>query len=479
MIKCDWFLKLLKPFFSILLISFSIFFVSFSSASYVSDNWYVWTIWQFIENWYTNSYQNSVVRKWWLITQVWQVMKNVFYTNTNKFIFWNAHWLPYVFSKNTAWTSIQWQWVPKYYYFCNLITDSNSYPNRSNCTSYEISDSSSDIIASFLATLTNSDKFYYNWHNPSNVSWVNALCFSSESYWNSLCFFQCGSENNDISGCPTGSKSYMSDSTLSFTTSNSNFDSLDSAVLFDPPGWWWWNNEVSHGSSEVNIDSIFSWDFVYSTCTNWEIINYLELAWYNKYFCYWWLDNFDLFDSSLTYNPVPWTWKTLEQILSYSNAWTPKEWFVFWNWLRWWYDSMWSSYPAVYKTRFDIFYQYWWWQFSYDFLAVKEYCLMKIVLDIDYSNTYPSNWYLNKLCPYIKMDNSNKDSSGNIVDWVNWEWVWNNSWTVVKTPSMYIQDFFNKLKENFPTRYDLGGWFLPVYIITFLCALILFRFLRH
>jgi len=238
------------------------------------------------------------------------------------------------------------------------------------------------------------------------------------------------------------------------------------------------------------FDNILTWDYVYTSCTNWEIIDELENAWFNKYMCYWWLDNFNLYDSSLNYSPIPWTWKSLNQILSNAIsiqwAWdTPSEWFQFWDWLyqnRYInsYNAMWESYPAVYRTWFDIYYQYWR-NLNKDFDWVREYCLMTVGFNLDKNAVY--KWQFFKgVCDTVidkKINSSYYVGSWNSVIWTNWDWVGNLSNSGLNDPVKFIQDYFNIAKQNIPTRYDLWGGFLPLYIITFMCALILFRFLSH
>lgn len=473
--KWNWYWKLLKlSFFSLLISCFTFWLGCFASASY---SYYVRQIWDYWYNPFIQSQDIAVIKNWTPLTQLLWYTKRMIWLWTDSAFFWNS-WNPAFLWNYDDYYSYQhhyyhYAWVVKSFSVCDEL-DWSEITSMSNCSSYTYDSSSYNLIYSFLQTVSNSD--YYVILNGCSWNWCNYqsrwFWISSSQLWQTLYFsFWNQSDSVDKSIIP-------------LTSWNLDFSSFpDSLLGYPPSAWssWEWDNWWVSDSWNIDID--VSWSYTYTNCTYQALIDYIESVWASKYLCYWWLDNFDLYNPNTVYNPIPWTWKTLAQILSYSNSWdTPIEWFNFWNWLRWWYVDIWSSYPAVYKTWFDIYYQYWWNSLEFD--AVREYCIM-IWLDIDFSNTVYKWQYFKQTCNYIQKNNIwIYDWSWNVVVWVNWWWIWNYtwtnlSWTTVYSPVWYIQNFFNELKANFPTRSDFGGGTLPVYIITFLCAIVLFRFLRH
>lgn len=465
MIKWTLFSKLLKLSLSTLLISCFILLGNFSSASCPSGFWAnnfpilidsdtlndCWVdIWDYTLNvwataWWTTF---SILDKFNFLDSLDNKIVSLYWSNaSNQWNFWWwSDWYLH-FSVRTFELRNPIFWHFDWYYYCTQYTQLGSLVVQQWCTFID----NYENIEEYLSKI---DKFIVVRYSTSSDirSWICwkisednvAICFTVSDYFNS----------NLRSQITVSWTEFLDYDDVSSVAVDSPYISSDS----------WWSNVVS-------LDCNYS-----------EIFNYLNLNWYNDYLCYWWLDNFDLYDSTITYNPVPWSWKTLWQILSYSSSWdTPNDWFVFWNWLyldknNSTFNSMWESYPAVYRTWFDLYHRYWWSTLVFD--SVREYCAMR-QLDVDFDNTMYNWQYFKNTCNTIKMNYWTWDFS-NVV-WVNWNWVWNHgTWsTVSNDPVVFIQNYFGKLKENFPTRYDLWWWFLPVYIITFLCAIVLFRFLSH
>lgn len=458
------------------------------------------TEWNFIRPvgvyWYsqwTQSYNLAVLTKWQLLTEVLGYTKKIMMPSNEFFVFWWFNGLPYVFDGKVIMEDWQYlQWFIKAYYVCSPLIEWSSQPwYPQNCVRNVISSWSVDIFWSFLKSLSREDIYSVY---ESTVNWWNHvrfwLCISSSELSSSLCF-QTNASDIDYHTLWSPSITYW------FTTDW--FDSINSAYLYDPPSYnssWWWMWD-----QDVDVDNSIWWDYVYSTCSYWQIIDYLEEFWYNSYLCYWWLDNFDLYDPSINYSPVPWSWKTLSQILTnaYNNwAWNESNnwknnWFVFWNWLYQdrfssvdsWYVSMWSSYPAIYRTWFDLYYRYWWQNLTFD--AVDEYCLMKQMVVGENALNKKYTWTrFSYACQNILAWKPWWYDSWDVALWVNWQWVWLfgswNTFSFSNDPQKAIQEFFNRLVANdlsASSRQYIWIWTLPYYIILFLCALVLFRFIQH
>ena len=454
MIKWGSYWKLLKQSFIILLIScFTLLVNSFVNAFECDwlTNCYDLDFWEYISG---NSWQYA-----------WTVSDNAFNFSSKYFSYttlrnnnlenklnywWESDWLHYTRKYWNESSPVNWKVVG--FYVCSqrpyMQTAYRTLSSASFCT----------YKPSFLELST-----YLNWVNKYSIS-----CNSSNTYtncmvclyeywaWNYICVDDWDTSNNE--------SEFKGVSQIESVATDNPFVST---TPYTPPSMsWTWNV----------IPWQMTWDYLVNKCTYWEILDYLQDAWYSKYLCYWGLDNFDLYDSSLNYNPIPWTWKTLQEIVSYSSAWdTPYQWFAYWDWLRGWYTAMRESYPAVYKTRFDFYYTYWQWVFY--FPTVLEYCNI-LQLDIDYASTVYNWQYFKTTCTDIIKNPWNSDEHWSA--WVNLDWIGGKTgYTTYVNWDTFIQDYFNLLKEKFPTKYDLWLWFLPWYIIFFLLALVFFRFLAH
>lgn len=466
MIKWVWYWKSLKQLFIIWLIScFILLGSSFVSAFSCQSNSTYWIncwdipIWHTVEwSWYVSAVRDSN----------FNFISNTFDYISPDWIYrlsywWQSDWLYFNYVKRSSWLGSR-NWKISWFFVCSSRPSAWKLSNNSTCDYYfNFVD-----IGSFLVWV---DTYSYNISNLVSSTNNPIVCVYKSGFSQFVCFdwlsYYSIEDSIALSSAEVSSRAI----------SNPFVSNLDQ----------WWSNSWSGWISIDFTDSYISWDYVYTNCTYKQIFDYAESFWYNNYLCYWWLDNFDNFDSTATYNPIPWSWKTLWQILTYSRAWeTPNDWFIYRNWLykdkyNESYNAMWESYPAVYRTRFDLYYRYGWDWLIFD--TVREYCAMKS-LDVDFASTEYKWKYFAEACNNIKNWAQYwydiYDSSWNVVVWPNRNWVWNISWTsVINDPVLFIQNFFNLAKSKLPTRYDLGGWFLPVYIITFLLAIILFRFLSH
>lgn len=154
---------------------------------------------------------------------------------------------------------------------------------------------------------------------------------------------------------------------------------------------------------------------------------------------------------------------------------------------------MWESYPAVYRTYFQIYNTYKWSVLNPR--TILEYCNIYNTFTWDTLNN--SAWgYFKSTCDSIVREKQTwvwqlrvewSLYSWGVYTWdtpiaVNWSWVWNMSWfNEQKDWLNFIQDFFNLAKSKIDTVYS--NWYvfgiLPNYIVVFLLAIILFRFLSH
>lgn len=460
MIKWGLSWKLLKQFFIILLISCFTLLVNSSvkafECEWVELAWwqgYNFELWQY---WLYNTWNADCSKNFdfnWTILDTnfnfwnWYVWE---YQSGWAYLWRTDYWLHYQVEKYNS-TNILW-WVIDWFFTCSSRPNlANNYLKwwNSQCTYHSWFDS----LSSYLE---NVNAWGYICKRTSSIA--NCAICSQDINWNFICL--------DSSYPASTTTEKLSASTISSLAKKNPFSNNNSSPYLPTDSIW-----------TGSVDPVqMSWDYLVQSCTYQEILDYIEDAWVSKYLCYWGLNNFDLYDSSLNYNPIPWTWKTIQEILAYSSSWsTPKEWFDFWNWLRWGYVSMWESYPAVYKTWFDIYYQYWWDTYIFD--TILEYCNI-LQLDIDYSSTIYNWQYFKNACTYWVKNPNNNDNDWAV--WVNRDWVWGKTWQKTYTDWItFIQDWFQKLKENIPTKYDLGLGVLPAYIISFMGILVLFRFIAH
>lgn len=483
--------KLLLTFWIIVL-----WFISFSYATWeIRDNG-----WYFYSTVDTNLLLN-VVNKWQLMTQrFWQTRRMLAISSTDNlklFFFFSLWQKPYMMIENGAWIWTK-QWYLPFYYICDWFSGDTF--EQTNCVKHTVWDDFATIMWWFFQSITQYDKWgydYWSWRCHYTDIWYFSIAFNSAQYWKSVVFSIW--RNSDVAGCACSETCTPLVNSLDIMYSDFTIlpeNALNTPPWFTPVWSWWSNNDIDlNWSIEFNIDYSVTWDYVYSDCTWNDLFIALESEWYNKYMCYWWLDNFSDYDSSLTYSPIPWSGLTLQQIWwwSWSRAWdTFSEWFTFWNWLYIDdgndYNAMWESYPAVFRTYFQLYNTYKW--DVLDPRTVLEYCNIKLVFTGDTLNQ-KVDWYFKPACQTIVNEKQTWVWQSR-VDWtlyswwwvvvgVNWNWVWNISWSKLQWEWMtFIQDFFNltksKLITNFPNWYD---WVLPSYIVVFLLAIILFRFLQH
>lgn len=476
------------------------------------SNW----VWVFSTVW-LNSFSSPLdsnysitALKWGgLLTNYLWVWKSVLALDNQRLFRWTTNWYPYVYLHNnwTFWIATS-EWFFDRYYSCDYMTWAWVPQNCSYSMidySWWTSDFDKTVFKSFFSTVTQWENIYiesqlYRYVGATRTYNQNYIrvCRNSTELNKSFCFmgWVCTSNN-----CPYLWSLVNSQNLHSQFTNWLTFWLLNTSWIWYAPwqNWYDWQFEWSTDwSVDWTIDSSITWDYVYYDCTWKDILIALESEWYNKYICYWWLDNFEDYDPSINYTPVAWRWLSIAQIWAWtwSRAWdTFPEWFTFWNGLyndSNDYTDMWSSYPAVYRTYFQIYNAYKW--SILDPRTVLEYCQLRTLTWDTLNNT--AWWYFRPVCETVVREKQTWlwdcrtdwtlyswcELNPQVAIWTNWNWVWNLSWLTTKSDWVtFIQEFFNLAKSKLSTSFGVNYvWIIPNYIIVFLMGIVLFRFLsRH
>ena len=521
MIKCFWFWKLLKQFFIISLISCFGFLVnSFASA------WYTREIWITGFSPFDNSVNLSVLKKWSFLSSVVWTAKDIFYMSENFYFAW-------LYNSNLGGVSLynytNWQqWYIKHYALCNPITWQSldwTLNDSSNCTIYDYSIWNMEIINNFLLQVNSYDYFWFDKFSNSNGS-KSTLCISSINLWKSLCFENCYVSNSNYYACSmywNYSLGVAWDLTWSLDL-DWQFWNVPNYLLYSSPAVAWntftgWNNEVS--------DSEGLEDYNYVWLSPSELVYYFENSpeyKFNQNVCKVWTDDFitllstvynsggvsfsawlgsDLFQ---LYSSLYWTSFTITEVWSFTNVWRNNYWTIFmtsasdrlyrmiynWNWtVSLEYDNLdiarYMSLPYVYYTFWQLTYAFW--NSSSIWEEIATYCYYKLwyynnsdysIVDDHNLNYDSSAWAYND---NVRRSQWYRSWSTSIIS-QSWSWTPLDyfSWDDNLDFSTFFSKSFNKFRDNFSmelTNQDLWAWFLPTYIIMFLLAIILFRFLFH
>ena len=499
MIKCDWYWRLLKLLFFGLLISFFTLFVGSSvKAGAFGVVWFD----------KTPSVINSQFKLWflkwgWVITDYLATNKSILALDSDK-IFWRTpDWRPYFYSPSSQW------FFTKVFSCPEIIATWDSFQlDFPSCSWIPMSWLDYwPMFKNFFSHVVIWDYTYYDyyhlvwWNTCSYWYHTHIVCFSSHELETTLCFavWSC---YNWCQWWSNSCRSFCNWTICDWWVYESqdyqslNFGNIPYWSIWSAPwqNWYMWDYEWSQGDwSYWNIDWFITGSVFQQECTVWYAKNYAENLWLSSYLCYWWLP----LDSDWLAVAVAWTGANVFEIFNASNDWKNfQSWFQYRNNIfvnRYVYNqSVWSWTPAPLYSYFNFVSQYW---PTFTSKEIQDYCRI-IINNMDLNSSWhgTSSW-----CPQLywwwggwsSSDNSYRedDTWTWVIGWsttnnlnisVNWDWVWTHSWNEVKTPSAYIQDFFNKAREVIPTNFsDIWGWFLPTYIITFLLAIILFRFLRH
>jgi len=493
MIKCFWFWKLLKQLFIISLIS------CFGFCLNYSDSWYIQQVWiDSVPSYYNNDYDLSFLKWGGLLTQFIYQGKWLLAFNNYAYFWWSPNWQPYFYDSLHAQNQDQsFQWFFNQYYLCDYFSwNTNQVPI--GCVSYPMTWDYKEMFSSFFSRVNQWDYVFYEYEpmDFGSTYYDNTVqvCWSSQEVNKSLCFRQHSCYNGR--GC--SAYNYWSLIDSQWIAWLRGYLSIPNSWLGYAPwnclynGWscssdWIWSDNTWPVAVDDNV-SILSWSYVYKTCTNESVLLKLYDLWYSVDLCAWGVDSWDnwwTWALVLSLNAQPWYWKTLEEIYNYTAvSWQSYiSWFNYFN--NYYQNSsvvsqdFWSNYPFVLRNWYSYYYQYWWNMLWFE--NVYNYCsLLNNTDNFTLQNQY--TWtYFAWVC--LSLNSSNINNPYNVWSWVavwvSWDWI--RTWNVENYTDavVFIQDFFNMLKSNFPTKYDIWVGFLPVYIITFMLALMLFRFLRH
>lgn len=477
MIKWSWYLKSLKQLLTIWLISCSTFWLSCFAS-----NWYVYQIWTSNTSPFDNSINFSVLQKWSFLSQTLWYWKPIFAWSNwwNKtFLFWK-NWLPYFYQDysniEVLWKGygFQCQWFIKSYKVCDSFDENSN--SVWNCTVYWIWDWSINVYKNFLSKVKSSDYFFVIEDLYYQRYFEPVLCISSSELWQSLCFV--GWTWWESPWCNL-TWSLEIPRWIDFTNINSYFYDNSSPAVSN---WWtnwnvgWWNWTI------ISITTTWT---ITSSCTNWQVLQFYENQGFNTNLCYWWLNSYNTTANSWIV-AVPWTWiDVMSMWFDYDSTTDYLTWFNFYrtSYSRWILEQF-NYRPYVFQTYFWFINDYWAWKNSDDIL---EYCDLKL-----YKWNY--NWIFTwlvisesrkqKICSVSSMyfSSNSVDENWNVVNilWNDLLWDWSGLNTYVEWKT-FINDTINTIKSQWqiPQKWDFWLWYLPQYIITFLCLIILFRFLQH
>lgn len=468
-VKWNCFWRLFLLWFTILSIWFIGGFVNYSSAT-VQEIWF-----SSVPSSVDNNFEITALAKWRAITNYLWVWKWLIAISNWRLFFWSTNWFPYLYYSSSL------QWYFKFYYLCDVLTSSSTAPT--NCHSYSLDSDSIVWVRNFFDNVVNWDYFYYSYSTSSSSS-LFRYCWSSSSYWSSLCFrYEGTSSLRDSLGY-----SWL------------NFSSISASIYQNWPFWsssWGWN--ITWSSSEW-LNASITWNVVYSPCTIWSVVSYLNTKWFNSKVCYAWVSSLDW--TWIIIN-TPWTWITFRQL--YENTHEGRnfnEWLVYWNWV---YNQRYVLAENPFNNYTPWLYYYFeninnYWSFMLNSLSdystdLYHYCMLEVYWDKNSIYSWNHFDFLRCNTNWTVVSNVYADTYNNsyFVDWnsyyangSDWSWIWdmgswNSSWTKVYDSVAFINNFFNLVKSKviIPDKNWLGLWFLPSYIITFLCALILFRFISH
>lgn len=494
MIKCFWFWKLLKQLFIIWLIScFGLLANSFVNA------WYSRQIWVYGFQPYDESVNINVITKWTLNSElIWEVKKIFWFNEWNYFmrdysfdLWWvsmyavnqifgsNGYYLNQGFisdylicNKTITWVSLDWSISSNYY---------------TGCTKYTISNWNLQTIKNFVDSIKSTDYYWFDFYSSTACTQA-VLCFSSQQYWKSLCFWN----------------------SIKWTTSIYNdcypYFFLDYWVynwwntVYSKSYWTGWGSVNAYYSSPAVNNQGQSWNWTvwdnvngniqwFSTggnityeCTNKKALEYYNSVWLSKNLCFWWLDNYNTWNLTI---PTPWTWKDIldiwaETALINGETYGYEEWFSYYrnaynnlNMVALSNPFTWK--PDVLQSLFRMIDTY---GASVSDRVIIEYCDLLLYKSL----TWTYNWILGNEPCSVNWQNSidyyynywsgyTTIIGNNVFDW---------TWEVITDWSVFMETFINKLKTQFVIdRSDTWLGVIPRYIISFMVLLALFRFISH
>lgn len=495
-------------------------FLGFSSA------WYIWTVWVNSSSPYNTQYSNTVSKNWNLLTRYAFLWKRLLQVQDWVYFFWSYDWQPYIYvTSNPSNFDHAVQWYVQKYALCNYVwLDTWSWVPEI-CNYYDFSTLSWSLSRYLSQWMSDYYYFDYYWQDVPNRDAYCAsftVCFSNSELNSSLCFYWTNWDNK----FPCSYSSIISRSPWWTNLSNSlnlspYFDWINASILWNSPWQDWWNIEWWSSVSE-NVS--LSWNVMYNSCTNWYVISKLE-RYFKRSDCYAWvvpsLSSWSIVTSDMNFDVLwymPWTWKTIIDVFNDTRWWN---WTQYWDWINVWWNLIWKyktrdmenpfiGAPVELNTLFNNLYNRWFVtaEWVLDPYHLLNYCKLK--LNSSESNVNdPYNWtFFRNYC-----DNFNSDKPvSSVTTWEVWDvswgdevlppwtdiwwwdwsitsswnvisvnWSWSLSWDTNKNFEWktFINDFYQKLQSKFSKPINNVVWIVPSYILVFMFALILFRFLSH
>ena len=433
------------------------------------------------------------------------------------YFFWNNK-KPYLYlySKNANYLFFNQGYLTKYK-VCDYFTDAHPL----NCSDTSItSEWDIELLTSFLSTVSLDNDYYYYY---TNIDWIVAnqpylqLCISSYEYDSSICFEAGCTNYSTSSACQqlTGSLWLMP---------NLSYSDLSSYLLDNPPTLPQ-NSDSSENVGVIGGDDIEWFNYYWTDEEN--LVSYFENNPYYKFdenVCYVWTNDFSLY-YNMWNNPIFYKWQgdnifdlysflfwnnyTTKQVWMFINAWSTNylTWFQWKNrdewwevdWLAWYSHSSWY-YQVWWTWQYDPFY---WERLAVYFMGmntssymklqstlweeIATYCYYKLQGDVNSwynvtDNSDESYWNnagefsqnLRRFKTYFSGSDSIQSQSW---DWTPLDWLYSGDNDL--DFSTFFSKSFNRFKNVFTLdRGRLWTWIIPWYIIIFLLAMALFRFLR-
>ena len=494
------------------------------------DLWIVYPIWYT----YNSAVINSNIEMWvlpkgaFLSRVLWQAKavfspvsirwndEDQYAINEMIYLFWNNK-KPYLYVyKSVPWYLFFNQGFLTSYRVCDYFGSGGTHPL--NCVSSSLlSDNDIELMTSFISTVSSSDYFYYY----TNIDWYGSeepylqVCMSSSELNKSICFeWWCTSYSINQS-CQQLTGSLWLWIKLSYAD-------LDISLLDNPPSI----NIPSNWNNQVIWWEDIEW-FNYYWTDEENLVSYFENNPYYKFdenVCYVWTNDFSLY-YNIWNNPIFYKWQgdnifdlysflfwnnyTTKQVWMFINAWSTNylTWFQWKNRDEWWEVDWLAWYSPT-----SWYYQVWWtWQydpFYWERLAVyfmgmntssymklqstlweeiATYCYYKLQGDVNSwynvtDNSDESYWNnagefsqnLRRFKTYFSGSDSIQSQSW---DWTPLDWLYSGDNDL--DFSTFFSKSFNRFKNVFTLdRGKLWTWIIPWYIIIFLLAMALFRFLR-
>lgn len=503
-----------------------IWFISFSYWYSIAEDMVVRNIWSYAYSPDDNNFDISFQRYWNPLTSnIWS-LKPVFYLKNWTYFLWKYSdylWWIYPFiSVFDNKSNRYFQWFPLKYALCNSFIETSLSYDLTWCTVEDLTSDSYSLIQSFMNSINSNDFYSFKYNIDSfqdtrlNDFWLN-VCFSSSQFSKSLCFgiweskYSCDVIYPWYSVCRDWPLSYS----WYGITMPLSFNALD-RDNFDMSPWQGWNVDWS---SSITQNVSVTWNLVYNTCTNWYIINKLEYIYWSSYrhTCYaWTTDTWSVTSDYQFSNILPWNWLNIIELYNLTSNWQSRnDWFTentyaiqkFREWRL--NANPFLGSPIALYSYFDILYDdalipsLCVWDSPSCPYTILNYC--KLVLYSDYNSPY-EYWYFWSYCS----DLNNWNWDVNISTWdvwsVDWTWEllppwynqnnnWSSSWSAVAVDWSWIlsgdtnrnfdwKTFINDVYQKFQSKlikpyYGATIWIVPNFILVFLFALILFRFLQH